>query len=304
MANCCTLSNSRGDLCPSIMDIAKRFIVVPEVDGSGAKNELANVAAVTKSALQAKFDAADKDDRYFPISILENVEDVRSEPTFFEFNSGRKAKVKEGTRTFTGYIPFQGPEYLGKLEAWSCAKFGVYVVDKGGNFIYATDESTKTKVQPILVDHESFSAELVKKTDAEPIMIKITFDFRETEKDSLLRAIDADDLDFDGLSSTDIYGLWDMTHAVTSISTTSFVSTITEETYGHAIEGLVLGDFSLYNDTDSASVSITSSPESATVPGEYTFTIPAQTSADSMTLSVSKAGYDDAPLEAIKIVIP
>ena len=188
MANCCTLSNSQGDACPSILDIAKRLIIVPEVDGSGAKNELANEAAVTKSALQAKFDAADKDDRYFPISILENVEDVRAEPTFFEFNSGRKAKIKEGTRTFTGFIPFQGPEYLGKLEEWACSKFGVYVIDKSGNFIYSTDESTKVKVQPIMVDQESFSAELVKKTDAEPIMIKITFDFRETEKDSLLRA--------------------------------------------------------------------------------------------------------------------
>jgi hypothetical protein len=304
MANCCTLQNSRGDLCPSIMDIAKRLIIVPEVDGSGAQNKFASEAAVTKSALQAKFDAADKDDRFFPLSIIENVEDLRAEPTFFEFNSGRKAKVKEGTRTFVAYIPFQGPEYLGKLEEWGCSKFGVYIVDKAGNFIYATDSSTKTEVLPILVDHESFSAELMKKTDGEPIMIKLTFDFRETEKDSLLRAIDKDSLDFDGLSSTDVYGLWDITHAVTSITTTGFVSTITSVDYGFAIEGLVPGDFSLYNDTDSASVTITSATESATVPGEYTFVIPAQTSADSMTLSMTKAGYDDAPLEAVKVVIP
>ncbi len=301
MANCCTLSNSQGDACPSILDIAKRIIVVPEVDASGAKNELANEAAVTKSALQAKFDAADKDDRYFPLSILENVEDVRVEPTFFEFNSGRKAKIKEGTRTFTGFIPFQGPEYLGKLEDWACSKFGIYVIDKSGNFVYATDASTKVKVQPIMVDQESFSAELVKKTDAEPVMIKITFDFRETEKDSLIRAIDAADLDFDGLSSTDVYGLYDAFQVVSSISATGFVSTITEETYKFAIEGLVAGDFSLYNDTDSASVSITSVAE---VSGVYTFVIPSQTSSDSMTLTLSKATYDSAPLSAVKIVIP
>lgn len=301
MANCCTLSNSQGDACPSILDIAKRIIIVPEVDAAGAKNELANEAAVTKSALQAKFDAADKDDRYFPLSILENVEDVRVEPTFFEFNSGRKAKIKEGTRTFTGFIPFQGPEYLGKLEDWACSKFGIYVIDKSGNFIYATDASTKVKVQPIMVDQESFSAELVKKTDAEPVMIKITFDFRETEKDSLLRAIDASALDFDGLSSSDVYGLYDIKHVASSISTTGFTSTITENIYGFGIEGLVEADFAIYNNTTSSAVTIATF---AAVDNAYTFTFAAQTAADELKLSVSKGGYDDSLIEAELVTIP
>lgn len=300
MANCCTLSNSQGDACPSILDIAKRIIIVPEVDASGAKNELANVAAVTKSALQGKFDEADKDNRYFPLSILENVEDVRAEPTFFEFNSGRKAKIKEGTRTFTGFIPFQGPEYLGKLEEWACSKFGVYVIDKSGNFVYATDASTKVKVLPIMVDQESFSAELVKKTDAEPVMIKITFDFRETEKDSLIRAIDADDLDFDGLSSADVYGLYDAKHVATSATVNGFVSTITENIYGFGIEGIVSGEFSIYNNTTSSDVPFTM----AAVDNVYTFTFTSpQTIADVVKLSVSKAGYDDALIEAELVTI-
>ena len=301
MANCCTLSNSQGDACPSILDIAKRIIVVPEVDAAGAKNELANEAAVTKSALQAKFDAADKDDRYFPLSILENVEDVRVEPTFFEFNSGRKAKIKEGTRTFTGFIPFQGPEYLGKIEDWACSKFGIYVIDKSGNFIYATDASTKVKVQPIMVDQESFSAELVKKTDAEPVMIKITFDFRETEKDSLIRAIDASALDFDGLSSSDVYGLYDIKHVASSISTTGFTSTITENIYGFGIEGLVEADFAIYNNTTSSAVTIATF---AAVDNAYTFTFTAQTAADELKVSVSKGGYDDSLIEAELVTIP
>ena len=300
MANCCTLSNSQGDACPSILDIAKRIIVVPEVKADGAKNELANVGEVIKSTLIGKFDAPDKDDRYFPLSILENVEDVRVEPTFFEFNSGRKAKIKEGTRTFTGFIPFQGPEYLGKLEDWACSKFGIYVIDKSGNFIYATDASTKVKVQPIMVDQESFSAELVKKTDAEPVMIKITFDFRESEKDSLLRAIDASDLDFDGLSSSDVYGLYDIKHVATDATVNGFVSTITENIYGFGIEGIISGDFSIYNNTTSADVPFTM----AAVDNAYTFTFTSPlTIADKVKLSVSKAGYDDSLIEAELVTI-
>ena len=184
----------------------------------------------------------------------------------------------------------------------ACSKFGIYVIDKSGNFVYATDASTKVKVLPIMVDQESFSAELVKKTDAEPVMVKITFDFRETEKDSLIRAIDADDLDFDGLSSADVYGLYDAKHVVSSVSTTGFTSTITENIYGFAIDGLEQSDFSIYNVTTSSSVAISGFAESAD--GVYDFTFAAQTAADNLRLSVSKAGYDDALIEAELVVIP
>ena len=203
-----------------------------------------------------------------------------------------------------GFMPYQGPEILGKLEAWCCNKFGVYIIDKAGNFVYATDDSTKLLVNPIMVDENSYSVELIKKTEGEPSMVKITFDFRETEKDSLLRAIDESDLDFDGLSSIDVYGLWDVTHAVTSISTTGWTSTVTEEIYGFAVQGLVAGDFSAYNDTDSAAVSITSVTETPADSGIYVFVVALETSGDSITQSMTKSGYDDAPMQAIKIDIP
>lgn len=300
--SCGSLKNLQGDKCPYIGDIAKRLIFVPEFNKAGVKNEIATVAWVTKAALQAKFDEADVLERFFPISTLENVEDLRADAEFFEFNSGRKNKVKDGTRTFVGFIPYQGPEYLGKLKEWGCNPFGAYIIDKAGNFIYKTDKSTKLLVEPIMIDHNSYSAELVKKTDSEPAMIKITFDFRENQADELLRVIDVDDLDFDGLSNNDVYGLYDAKHAVSGISTTAFTSTINENDYGFEIEGLIAGDFSLYNDTQSAAVVITSVTESAA--GVYDFVIPLQVSADSMTLSMTKSGYDDALIEAEKVVIP
>lgn len=300
MGACATLQNSRGDKCPSIMSIAKRLILVPELDHAGAKNDFDLVGDVTKSALQTKFDHAEKLARYYPISILENVEDVRSDAEFFEFNSGRKSKVKDGIRTFVGFIPFQGSEYMGKLEDWACNKFGVYIIDKDDNFVYSTDDATKLKVQPIMVDENSFSAELVKKTDSEPIMIKITFDFRETEKDALLRAIDSDDLDFSGLSSVDVYGLYDAKHVVGSATATGWVSTVTENIYGFKIEGLLLADWSL-KDSSGSAVSITTADETAD--GVYTFVIPS-TPADVLTLSLNKAGYDDSLIQSVTITTP
>jgi hypothetical protein len=305
MGVCATLQNTRGDNCPAISDIAKRMIFVPELGKDGSKNEIATVAGVTKAALQSLFDDNDVLDRYYPIDAFENVEDIRADAEFFEFNSGRKAKTKDGVRTFTAFIPFQGAEYLGKLKEWGCNKFGVYIIDKADNFIYSADSSAGVKVQPIMVDNGSFSAELMKKTEGEPAMIKITFDFRATEKDELLRVISEENLDFSGLSTIDTYGLWNVTHAVTSISTTGWVSTVTETIYGFAVEGLLIGDFSAYNDTDSAAVTISSVTEGGVgSEGVYTFVVAAETSADSITVSMTKSGYDDIDLEAVKVLIP
>lgn len=275
--SCATLTNTRGNNCPTAMDIAKRLIFVPELDASGAKNQLA-VADINKATLQAKFDQDNDQNRYYPISALENVEDLRAEPTYFEFNSGVKSKTKEGTRTFTGFIPFQGAEYLAKLEKWECANFGIYIIDKAGNFIYSKDGAN---AQPILIAKDSFSAEYIKKTETEPAMIKIMFDFREGEKDSDLRLVEAKDLDFDGLSEVDIYGLFDASIASVAGGTGESVLTITEADYGFAIEGLVAGDLTLSAGT------VTSLTETAE--GVYTLVTTA-TSGD--TVKINKSGYD------------
>jgi hypothetical protein len=275
--SCATLTNTRGNNCPTAMDIAKRLIFVPELGSAGAKNQLA-IADIDKATLQAKFDQANDQDRYYPISALENVEDLRAEPTYFEFNSGVKSKTKEGTRTFTGFIPFQGAEYLAKLEKWECANFGIYIIDKAGNFIYSKDGAN---AQPILIAKDSFSAEYIKKTETEPAMIKIMFDFREGEKDSDLRLVEAKDLDFDGLSEVDVYGLFDASIASVAGGAGESILTITEADYGFAIEGLVAGDLTL-----SAGV-VTSLTETAE--GVYTLVTTA-TSGD--TVKINKSGYD------------
>ena len=59
--------------------------------------------------------------------------------------------------------------------------------------------------------------------------------------------------------------------------------------------GLLVGDFSLYNNTTASSVTITSVTESPD--GTYTFVIPTQTSADVMVLTPSKDGRSHTPDE-------
>jgi hypothetical protein len=77
------------------------------------------------------------------------------------------------------------------------------------------------------------------------------------------------------------------------ITTTGFVSKI-DTIYGAKYDstvfaGGVLADFTLYNETTASSVTITSVTEAPD--GTYTFVIPAQSSADVLTLTFSKLGF-------------
>jgi len=93
----------------------------------------------------------------------------------------------------------------------------------------------------------------------------------------------------------DLQGLQDVTAAAaTSIAVTGFVTSLTGS-YGTAvnpntIKGLLAADFTLYNETTTSSVAITTVTE--TPDGTYTFVFGAETSADVLTLALVKDGFE------------
>lgn len=303
-----TLRNTKGSSCPNLMDIMKRFVIWPEFGEDGSKNEFATTASLTWATLEPLLNSGtDNQDRLYPVEVIENVEDVRAETVYFTFASGKKAKVKDGVRSVVAFIPFQGPEYLSKLQSWSCAKFGILPIDKADDLIYITDRTTELKVQPILVDENSWDVQLVKKTDTDPLMIRIAFDFRDTQSDALLRMVEAADLDFSPLE--DFYGLYDVESTESAISQTGFTLTLLTD-YGKPVTGLVAADFfdsvggtasRLYNVTDSAAVTITSCTETA--PGVYAFVFASQTVSDVIRITPVKNRYDFAEVIANTVTI-
>lgn len=303
MSNPCTCDsgkmNTQISKCKNLEQIARRLIIVPEFKNDGTKYEWANEAAITIANLTSAMNASDIDDRIFPLEKMEQVEEMRAESDVQEFNSGNLAKIDDGKREFTGFIPYADTIYLKKLKSWGCQKFGVIIVDKVGNFIYNTDKSTELKVQPILVDENSLDIIYMTAKDKEVPGIQIKFKFRTSVKDEYRRVIESDDLDFDALE--DLYSLYDVSAVYSSISTTGFTATLTDE-YGLPVQGLVKADFTLYNVTDAGSITITSTTESSA--GVYVFVIPTQTSADVLRLTPSQNGYDFANVVSSLITIP
>jgi hypothetical protein len=89
-------------------------------------------------------------------------------------------------------------------------------------------------------------------------------------------------------------GLLDVEIAISNEAVDGFTATLgyIYATVGDTtpVEGLLVGDFELYNETSEAAIVITSVTESSE--GVYDFVIPTQTAADVLTLTVVKDGLE------------
>lgn len=287
--NCNSNFSDLGNLdCLSKMGTPRRLILVPLTDADGDANEFATIAAVTKTAVQAKFDATDIRDRFFPTAELANVEQVREEVKVETDDYGIDFFIRHGVKSFNAKIWGAWYQMLERLSTYNFASnLGVFIIDNKGNFVYKTDASTKLKVQPIpiksfYVSDEDAGAESVFKG-----MISYKYDL-EAAENYLVRYIDVDDLDFDGLSTTDVYSLYDVTLAVTSPTTAG--GTITAYIDGDSdqpVTGLLLADFTLVDDASGAETI-----DSVTDNEDGTYTATWTVTNDGYVLSASKAKYD------------
>ena len=272
------------------MKVARRIYLVPTVGSDGTVNKFDDPAAVTLTALQEMCDAADPLDRLYPLPVMENVENLRAETVFFEWNSGQKVRIRQGARTFTAALPNDTADttLLKQLQNWYGQSFGVYIIDKTGNFIYNTNADGE--VLPLPVDGNSFDVNLVTETYSDPLYVMLQFDFLEDMNDGDTHYIPIENLDFNGLGS-DVYGLWDLEFSESTGTATDVITTI-KTLYGVPVTGLVDTDMTLYNVTQSASVTITTVVEDTIVPGKYTvsYTV-GVTSTDVVRLTVSKSKY-------------
>lgn len=298
------LSNTGLPNCSPIADVTKRLILVPIYANDGTRNEY-EVATTTfnQTFFDARVNDTDASKRWFPLTDVENIEDVRADAILETLNSGKNIFVQQGIRSFTGLIIKQSPEYLSKLEAATCVKFGALIIDKQGNLI-GNGASKEGYLRPIQIDNNTWYPRLIKATDTEVQKIQLGFEWDINEKDSNIRMVSANDISidlFDLRGLLDVYGV-----DVASVSTTGF--TITLETFYGSMKnkievlGLVDTDFVLYNVTDALPVTILTATESPD--GTYAFTFASQTSADVLQLSIDKNGYDSTELETVEITIP
>jgi len=301
MAIDCTCNNTLANLgtpdCPSVGQVAKKFIFVPRFAADGSVNKILKTD-ITAANMTLKINAANPKDRYYPTAEFENVEDVREDPVTQEFNSGKMITVRDGVRKNVGMIPLGTFQELGAYKSYGCAEFGAFVMDGGGNFMFYEDPADPLYAYPILIDNETYHARLVKATDSEVQMLEISWQWKQSQKDQNLRLIQSDGLDFD---ADDLEGLFDADAVYSSILGTfdGATATITTTLFGVPVEGLVPADFvssdsgatsNVFNVTTGLDVVLTGATETSA--GVYELTWTAASTGNEIRVKALKDGFD------------
>lgn len=285
------LGNTGLPNCFPIADVAKRLILVPLFAYDGTRNEYLATTTFNEAYFQARVNDTDVSKRWFPTPDVENIEDVRADAIIETFNSGKKVFIQQGDRNFKGVLPQGTPEYLDKLDDAGCVRFGILVIDKSGNLI-GNGGSHAGYIRPIEVEKGTWYVRYVKAQDKETSKIQIDFQWAMIEDDANLRMLSAGSMN--GYDIFDLQGLIDVypqtpTGNTPTTFTIKMLTSFGDIADPEVVKGLVKADFSLYDNTGSASVTITSVTEATD--GSYSFVIPNH-SGDSVTLSLAKDGFE------------
>ncbi|MCK4884268.1 MAG: hypothetical protein KAS30_05325, partial [Candidatus Diapherotrites archaeon] len=196
------------------------------------------------------------------------------------------AFVREGFKTFQGFIVNAPRELTGKLNSNACQSFGFHFLDDSNQLV--TKKGTdSTKCRPILIDSDTFRTKYVEATNDAPAMLMLSFQWKSTEKDADVVVVGG--LDYTG---SDVYGLLDADAIYSNESTAGFTATIVTTCFGGAVEGLELADFTAaeISPTPGAIVLASATETSA---GVYDIVFDtAQTTGDVIRLSASKDRFD------------
>lgn len=298
------LGNTGLPNCAPIASVLRKIILVQTFKDDGTRNFIDLSATLDNSFLTTQLNA-DSDERWYPLPELENVVSERAESTFEEAPSGTRNFVRQGSRTLTGEIWGREalPTLIGKVKSGRCVDVSAYIVDGDGKILGTGDPKDPNKLFPIQLDAQSIDSIWMAATDSTTQKITISLTWDDSVKDEDIYLIQPEvDFTFNALTAK---GLLDICVEYSSITTTGFVAKLFNQYFlkmaGYNT-GLLIGDFSLYNNTAASPVVITSVTENPD--GTYTFVIPAQTPADVLTLTPSKDGFDYTDVIATDIVIP
>jgi hypothetical protein len=281
------LSNTGQPNCVTLQSVTSKIIQVPLVANDGTANRIdLNAVLPTWNDL---INEADSSKRWYPLPAFENVELAKADTQFEEANSGRKAFLRQGVRSFAGELWSNAgtPQFLAKLQMNRCVKFGIYIVDVNGNLI---GSKVGDYLYPITIDNNSWDPKFMFATDSTVGKIMLSFDFERLFDEGTMWMITADEAgqDFNGLT-----GLLDVDFVNLSQVANTSVTYNAKLDYGTAVNqlkftGASITDFVLFNNSTSTIETIGALVENTA--GNYTLDFAFDTG-DNYTLSILKDGF-------------
>ena len=126
-----TFSNTGIPSCVLEIKDTKKLIMVPTYGSAGTRNKIAAADSLNTAWFQAKIDATDALDRWYPLPLMEYVENTKAETVYETPPSGTKYPVAEGLRSFKAafMMSLVDVTFLDKLSALGCNEVSVFEID-------------------------------------------------------------------------------------------------------------------------------------------------------------------------------
>jgi len=273
-------------------------IIVPRYQADGVTRNGIDVTSPTIGAdVQALLSASlDPQSRIYPFPRVEEPTFERTETVYETAPSARKYKI-EGlggiyTLAFKTYAKDAVAALLKEAEKFGCSDFDFYYVDVAGNL---WGELEGDKLYGYMASAETFDAFMEFATDTTVQKMMVSWDLDSDVALACSMALTPEDL---GYKATTLEANIAANQSLTAASATSIVDVVSTG-FGSAaspdyVEGLLVGDFAVYNVTTSAAIAPDSITE--TTAGNYTIdvTTAAPTTGDVIRVTITKAGYDFA----------
>lgn len=281
------LVNTGQPNCVTLQSVTSKVIQVPLIANDGTYNRIdLNAPLPTWSDLINEDDASK---RWYPLPVFENVELAKADTQFEEANSGRKAFLRQGVRSFAGELwsTTGTPQFLGKLQSNRCVRFGIYIVDVNGNLV---GSKVGDYLYPITIDNNSWDPKFMFATDSTVGKIMLSFDFDRLFDEGTMWMITAQEAN---QNFNDLQGLLDVNLInLTQVANTSVNFDATLD-YGTAVNplkfsGAMNADFELIDLATNTPV-VATFAETLTA-GNYTGLF-AFVTGDSYRIRINKDGF-------------
>jgi hypothetical protein len=309
-----TLSNTGVPGCQPLTSVAERLILVPMRDGSNIRNGIDLSAIPDNAGILALINASDSTQRYYPIPEMENVTNERAEPITEEAPSGTVAKIRNGVKTFSGEIWFQGATFAGFVEAFGCSTMGAYIIDADGKVI--GDKSVSGYLYPLEIKMPTWDVRTIDTTDTTVAKVTVSFQWSDRISDQDVGFMNGSDFgsDVDWLSYNGLINLYGTQTALPSSDGTNttftmkiynaFGSVANQQVESNLNTDPTTGDLVLQNVTSGSPIVPNSIVQSTS--GEYTFEFPDQNTSDNVSVRIRSTtnGYDDTSLRAVTNTMP
>lgn len=287
--------NTGVDNCEVVGKVPHNIIIMPKYGATGAENFINLTSSTIGDDVKEKCTAETVGtSRLFPLPFAENFQITKSETVYETGPSGNKYKIKDGIRSFAfDLVDKNGSvRMLSQLKQFGCSDLVYYVVDIEGKIEGWKSSQDSNELKGFPMSNSTWNAILNYATDTTVQKIMVSFDQSQYFNDGSIYYLTPTDL---GYSATELKGLLTANIENPFITTTSVTISVKKANTnavgtGTPIVGLVLANFSLFNQNTSSAVTITGCNELS--PGNYLLNYAAITGANTFKLTATATGYD------------